>query len=526
MNAQEVDLILHNAKVYTVDPSFNTYEAIAVKDARIVAVGTDQSILSEYSGDKIDVEGRAIYPGFIDPHCHFKSYGETKYQAQLFGTSSIEEIMTILEEFSYTGFFKGEWLLGRGWDQNDWAVQEFPDAAILDSLFPDIPVYLTRIDGHAAWVNSKAMELAGINAETKVDGGKVLLEKEKPKGILIDNAMDLVRDLIPKDIISAVDAINTAQNDCFAVGLTSVGDAWMDKDYVNTVMQMQKAGDLKMRMYGMMASTGSDLEFLSSIGRIKNDHFNLAAVKFFVDGALGSRGAALIEDYSDDAGNKGLFMHDLGYLKTSAELCRDNNWQMCTHAIGDSANRVILDIYGEVLGEGNDQRWRIEHCQVVHPDDFEKFTKYNVIPSVQSTHATSDMYWAEERLGGERINGAYAFQTLLQATGMIVNGSDFPIEHINPLFGFYAAVTRQDQQSFPENGFLPSEKLSRKEALKAMTIWAAYAQFEEDEKGSIEVGKLADLTILEQDIMEIEEERLFSVPVWMTIVGGEVVFSK
>lgn len=529
------DLIVHNAVIYTVDSAFSTAQSIAVKDGKILAVGSNDDILSKYeSKEKLDAEGKAIYPGFIDAHCHFYSYGMGLQRANLVGTKSFNEVLELVQKYHQEN--PSEWVIGRGWDQNDWEVKEYPDKAKLDSLFPTTPVLLKRVDGHAALANSEALKRANVTALTKVEGGKIELKhsadnsypnlvKVEPSGILVDNAIDFVSKVIPKpSAAQQLKALLTAQKNCFEVGLTTIDDAGLDKAVVDLIDSLQKAEKLKMRIYAMLTPNDENLNHFLQKGPYKTDKLNVRSFKFYGDGALGSRGAALMQAYSDKPEEKGFLLQQPGYYIKHAQQMYDKGFQMCTHCIGDSANRLILEIYGSILKGKNDKRWRIEHAQVVNKDDFKKFGDFSIIPSVQPTHATSDMEWAKDRLGEERVKGAYAWKEFIKNAGMIAAGSDFPVEDINPLYGFYAAVVRKDLKGNPENGYQMENAISREEALKAMTIWAAFSNFEENEKGSITPGKFADFVILDQDIMKASEKELPNIKVLYTFINGEKVF--
>ncbi len=518
------DLIVYNTRVCTVDQNFSLAEAFAIKDGKIVAVGKNLEILDQFDAEKeLDLNGKFVYPGLIDAHCHFFSYGLNQQKADLVGTKSFEEILTILKEHDQK--FQSEWVLGRGWDQNDWEVQEFPTNKQLDRLFPEKPVLITRVDGHAALANSVAMEMAGITSETSVNGGSIRLENGKPAGILIDNAINLVSKLVPESTREdKIKALLRAQENCFAVGLTGVHDAGLGRESIKLIDSLQQTGKLKMRIYAMLSPGEKNFEAFMYKGIYKTDYLNVRSVKLFADGALGSRGALMIEPYSDDPGNYGLQLTETEKLLECCMKAYECGYQVNTHCIGDGANRLMLNIYGSVLEGQNDRRWRIEHSQVVHPDDFQKFGQYSIIPSIQTTHCTSDMYWAEERVGESRIQGAYAYKQLLGQNGWLPNGSDFPVENINPLFGYYAGITRQDQEGYPEGGFQIENALTREEALKAMTIWAAKAAFEENEKGSIEPGKFADFIITENDLLTMPEKDIPGTRILMTFIGGDQVY--
>jgi len=525
---QEADLIITNAKIYTVDGSFTMAETMAIKDGTILAIGSEDEILRNYESPLIsDLSGLPVYPGFIDAHCHFYSYGlGLLKRADLVGTGSFYEIIDILK-VHHDKFPSAYWIEGRGWDQNDWEVKEFPTKEKLDELFPDHPVILTRIDGHAALVNSKALEIAGITSRTRIEGGDVILKNGQPTGVLIDNAIGLVSHKIPDpDAGQISDALLAAQKNCFAVGLSGVHDAGLEKNVIDVIESLNADDKLKMRIYAMLSPTDENFETYVDKGIFKTDRLNIRSIKLYADGALGSRGAKMIEDYHDDHGNSGLILRTPDSIRDICKTAYKQGYQINTHAIGDSANRMMLKLYSEVLKGKNEKRWRIEHVQIIAPDDFKLFNQYSIVPSAQPTHATSDMYWAENRVGPDRIKGAYAYKQLLDEYGWIPLGTDFPIESINPLYTFYAVVVRKDLKGWPEEGFQVENALSREEALKGMTIWAAKAAFEEHEKGSLEVGKMADFVVLEKDIMEIPGADIPDVKVLHTFVDGQEVYRR
>ncbi|WP_400077658.1 amidohydrolase [Winogradskyella sp. R77965] len=517
---EEVDLILTNANIYTVDDSFSKAEAFAISEGKIISVGSQNDIESNYKSlDTINAEGKTIVPGFIDAHCHFLGLGFNQQAVDLFGTKSFEEVVKRVLDFQKER--KNEFILGRGWDQNDWEEKKFPNKKLLDKLFPKTPIALTRIDGHAILCNQAALDLGKVTVNSKIDGGEVVVENGELTGVLIDNAEMLVMNHWPEPSRKDnVEALLAAQKICFDLGLTTVDDAGLGQESIEIIDSLQKSGDLKMRVYAMVSHSEKNLDYFLDKGIIKTDRLNVRSFKFYADGALGSRGAMLREPYSDKPGHLGLLVTDLETLNRSAERIANSDYQMNTHAIGDSANHAVLQTYNKVLKGKNDRRWRVEHAQIVSPEDFDLYK--NVMPSIQPTHATSDMYWAKDRVGEERIKGAYAYKQLLEAYGKVALGTDFPVERVSPFLTFYAAVARQDLEKFPEGGFQMENGLTREETLKGMTIWAAYSNFEENEKGSIEVGKFADFIILDKDIMKVDAGEIPNIKVLKTVVGGEV----
>lgn len=521
---EHADLILTNGNIYTVDGAFSVAEALAVKDGKILETGSSKAIEKKYQSEQVtDLEGAFVYPGWIDAHCHFFGYGMNLREADLTGTSSVEEIIDILKAFH--ALHQDAWITGRGWDQNDWKEKEFPDRFMLDEHFPDTPVLLRRIDGHAAWANSRALEMAGITAATKVEGGAVMLTGGIPNGILVDNAIGRVGSQIPASTREEmIHALQKAEKNCFRVGLTSVQDAGLSKTVVQLIDSLQQSGSLQIRINAWLSPSRENFTHFVENGPYQTPYLTVNTIKLFADGALGSRGARMMEPYSDDRRNHGLFVTPLDTLKKRCQKAYDHNYAVATHCIGDAANREILHLYAQLLGGKNDRRWRIEHAQVIHPDDFHLFGDFSIIPSVQPTHATSDMYWAVQRVGPDRMKGAYAFRELMEQLGWIPFGSDFPVEAINPLFGFYAATVRKDQSGYPEGGFQVENAVSRKDALRAMTIWAARAGFEDNLKGSLEPGKLADFVVTSEDLMTTPDESLFAIRVKATYSGGELVY--
>ncbi len=497
---------------------------MAINKGKVVAIGTDEEIKTKYNSPTlVDADGKNIFPGFIDAHCHFLGYGLGLQRADLVGTKSFEEVLQRLPSPTEESLRSGAWIIGRGWDQNDWGVKEYPTNEKLNSLYPNTPIFLKRIDGHAALVNETALRLAGINEKTKISGGEIILKNGKLTGILIDNAVDLVSKVIPQPSKEQIQkALLAAQKNCFAVGLTTVDDAGLMKNDIDIIDEQQKKGDLKMRIYAMLSDDATNYNYYLKAGPYKTDKLNVRSFKFYADGALGSRGACLLQDYTDKKNWKGFLLSDKKHFEEYAKIMAEKGFQMNTHCIGDSGDRIIAQIY--LQNQKIDSRWRIEHAQVVNVNDFNLFK--NIIPSVQPTHATSDMYWAEERLGKERVKGAYAYKDLLKAAGMVSLGTDFPVEDISPFKTFYAAVVRKDSKGFPANGFQMENALSREETIKGMTIWAAYSNFEEKEKGSLESGKFADFIILDTDLMKCKPDEILKTKVLKTYVGGQMVFEN
>ena len=503
-----VDLIVHNANIYTVDDDFSKAQAFAIKDGKFVAVGDEEQIIRQYTAKEIiDAKGDAVYPGFMDGHCHFTGYGENLVRwADLKGCISFDEVIERLKK--HDSLYPSEWLLGRGWDQNLWEVAEFPDNTRLAEVFPEKKVLLTRVDGHAVLVSKEVIALAGINEETKMDGGLVIVKDGRCTGVLLDNLADVAKALVPKmDTAQRVQALLKAQENCMAVGLTSVTDAGLDIATIELIDSLQQAGQLKMHFNAMVNPDDETMDYFMKQGVINKPRLTVRSVKIYADGALGSRGAKLLEPYSDDPSNTGLIVESDDFYHHVCQKAYDAGYQVCCHAIGDGGVHHILDIYSEYLKGKNDLRWRIEHSQVVDETDFQRYAEFSVIPSIQTTHCTSDMDWADERLG-ERIKNAYAYQRLLQQNGWVVNGTDFPIEDISPIYTFYAAVARKHLDGTPAEGFQMENALTREQALRSITIWVAKGCFLENRKGSIEVGKDADFVIFDRDIMTVAENEI------------------
>jgi len=514
----KVDSVVINANVYTVNSNFDKAEAFAIKDGKFIEVGNSKDIQEKYTSDNlIDAKGQTIVPGFIDAHCHFLGLGFNSKQVDLVGTTSFDEVVNKIIDFSNAHHSK--YIKGRGWDQNDWEVKEFPDNRLLNKLFPETPIAITRIDGHAILCNQAALDLGNVTVDSKIDGGEVVIKDGVLTGVLVDNAKSLVLKHWPKPTRGdIVNALLKAQDICFGYGLTTVNDAGIGRKTIEIIDSLQQAGSLKMRVYAMVSGTPKNVDYYLNKGIVKTDKLDVRSFKFYADGALGSRGALLRKPYSDKPNHFGLQLTDSKTFETYAKRIANSEYQMNTHAIGDSANHFVLNTYKNVLEGKKDRRWKIEHAQVISPEDFKLFN--DIIPSVQPTHATSDMYWAEDRLGHERIKGAYAYKDLLKHYGKVALGTDFPVEQVSPFLTFYAAVARQDVKGYPEHGFQVENALSREETLKGMTIWAAHSNFEEHEKGSIEAGKFADFIVLNKNIMVIPTKEIPNIKVIQTYLGG------
>lgn len=523
--SRQVDLIITAEKIRCVDSALSVVGAVAVKNGRIAATGRADEILDSFHAqERLDFGGATIYPGFMDPHCHFLSYGLVLSQAQLFGAKSWEDVVSRLAAHRQTT--GPGWVQGRGWDQNLWSERDFPTNLLLDRAIPRDPVLARRIDGHAAIANSAALAAAGIDASTNVEGGTVILRDGRPTGLLLDNAIDLVKKAIPvPDDAALRHALLAAQERCFGVGLCSVSNAGTEYREARLMETMQDEDLLSIGNYIMLMPSAENIEGYASRGALSRGRISIRSFKMFADGALGSRGARLLEPYADDPGTMGLLTLDEGELDRVCGIAAVCGFQMNVHAIGDAAARLVLDVYERHLPPGNDWRWRIEHAQLIHDADLQRFARLGVVPSIQTTHATSDMKWTESRLGQARLSRSHRYRDLLETAGWLANGSDFPIETIDPLRGFRAAVFRTDDEGRPEGGYRMSQALSREAALKAMTIWAARANFEEHDRGSIEPGKAADFTVLDRDLLEVDEASVRSTRVAASLVSGRPAFS-
>jgi predicted amidohydrolase YtcJ len=525
--AQTADLAVTNARIYTVNPKQPKASAIAMQQGKILAVGDDVSRFVGASTKTIDAKGATIVPGLIDSHGHVRNLGDMLGTLDLRGIASEREIVEKVREAAKR-HKPGEWIIGNAWDQNLWAVKQFPDAAGISSAAPDNPVSLERVDGHAVWVNRKALEIADINASTPDPaGGRIVRDANgAPTGVLVDQAQQLVSRKIPSASPEQVEqSLLRATQALARDGITTVHDAGVSYADIEGYRSLIRKGLLPIHIYAMILDPLRPADKFPEKPEIGDD-LTIRSIKLIADGALGSRGAAMIEPYTDDPGNRGLLILDRATIRAAAEKALAKGFQVNTHAIGDRANRTVLEAYGDVLKGRNDKRFRIEHAQIIAPEDFPKFKQYSIIASMQATHATSDMLWAADRVGPDRIKGAYAWQTFLHLGVHVPNGSDFPVEDPNPLLGFYAAVTRQKLDGTPPEGWFPNQRMSREEALRSWTIEGAYAAFEESRKGSLEPGKMADFVMLSGDIMTMPAAEIPRTRVTMTVVGGKIIFQR
>jgi predicted amidohydrolase YtcJ len=531
---RKADMILINANIYTLDNSMYKPDAIIVRENKIFDLGKSEEILSKYKSDKIiDLKGKTVLPGLIDAHAHMFGLGQMLNSLVLVGLNSAGQIVDKVKEKAST-ITTGEWIYGRGWDQTLWLDKSFPTKDVLDKIAPNNPVILGRIDGHAIWVNQKAIKLANVSRSTKdPEGGKIVRDKDgNPTGVFIDQAVDLIKIAVPLPSDTEVEkCILLSARECIKYGLTEVHDMGLNEQFIRVYKKLVDENKLPLRIYGAIDAPSDTWNEFSSKGPLigyGNGKLTIRAMKLYADGALGSRGAALLESYSDDPGNRGLTMRGEDEMENLTKQAIEKGFQVCIHAIGDRGNHIVLNVFEKISKDKiiSDSRFRIEHAQVVSLDDLPRFKSLSIIPSMQPIHATSDMDWAEVRLGPNRIKGAYAWKSLLNSGSIIPAGSDFPNDIMQPLWGFYAAITRKDKDGKPEDGWYPEQCMTREEALKSYTKWAAYTAFEERLKGTITIGKLADLTILSNDIMTISPNEILTTNVEMTIVDGKVVYSK
>lgn len=535
--AQErpADLVVTNARIYTVDDNRPLAEAMAVRDGKIAFVGSERGALTLRGPrtEVIDLQGRTVIPGMTDAHAHLISLGFTLDDVDLVGSTSYEEVIERVAARARE-VPAGTWIVGRGWDQNDWPDTRFPHHAALSRAVPDHPVYLSRVDGHAALVNEAAIRAGGLTAQTPdPDGGRIERATDgSPAGVLVDNAMDLVARVIPdatrEERIRAIEAAIAEAN---RWGLTGIHDAGVDPGTIDLYEELARQGRFNLRNYVMISSDDATLERYFARGpqdALHDDRIWIRAIKISADGALGSRGAALLEPYSDDPENNGLVTTSLERIEDISVRALRRGFQVNSHAIGDRANRTVLDAYEAAFAEvpTADHRFRVEHAQILHPADIPRFAELDLIPSMQGSHQTSDMYWAGRRLGESRLLGAYAWRSLLDQGLVIANGSDFPVEHVNPLISFHAAFTRQDANDYPAGGWYPAQRMTREEALKSITLWPAYAAFQEDRLGSLTPGKHADFVVLDRDIMRVAPGEVLDTRVLATYLAGEAVYQS
>ena len=519
------ELAIINANIYTVNPRQPKAKALAVRGGKIIAVGDSVAQHVGPGTRVVDLGGATVIPGLIDSHVHMANFGFMVETFDLRSVNSVAEVAAIVAGRA-AGLPAGSWVQGRAWDQTNWG-GEFPDHTALTKAAPEHPVYLTRVDGHAAWVNQKAMALAGITKATPDPmGGKIIRDaRGEPTGILIDRAQGLVGSKIPAATDEQVrQRLRAAAVECARLGMTSVHDAGVSAQVIRAYKQLIAEKMLPVRVNAMIGGEGALWRQYLRSGPEIGDYLTVRTIKLVADGAMGSRGAAFWQPYSDDPSNSGLLILKQETIEKVSREAVAKGFQVATHAIGDRANRAALDAYGVVLGENNDKRFRIEHAQAVSLPDFEKFRRFGVIASMQTSHATSDMRWAAKRMGPDRLMGAYAWRRFLNTGVKFANGSDFPVEEPNPFYGFFAAVARQDQKGFPAGGWIPEQKLSRAETLHSFTLGGAFAAFEENGKGSLEVGKVADFLVLGSDVMTIPEMEIPKVKVRMTFLGGQTVY--
>ena len=508
----------------------NTFTTLVIKDGKVVKTGPDSLKNSFPGATLIDAEGKTLLPGLIDAHGHVIGLGENLSQLDVRGAKSVDEITTKLSEFAKN---KEGWIIGRGWNQELWSNTRFPTAADLDKVVNDRPVILSRVDSHAIWVNSKALELANINAETLSPTGGEIIKDEfgKPTGIFIDKAETLVTQHMPATSAQSVsNALDAAGKHLLSLGITSTHDAGIDKTTWQVYKQRAEQGTLPLRIVAMLSAASPDLSAMLKAGRYQDaqDYLSIRSVKIYADGALGSRGAALIEEYADRANHFGLMLETQQKLEQLFTLTFKSGFSANTHAIGDRANKIVLDAYQNVFKQtgGILLRNRMEHAQIVSPEDIPRFKTLKIIPSMQPVHATSDMHMAEQRLTDKQLQGAYAWQTFLDQGSTIAAGSDYPVELANPFDGLYSAITRMDHNQLPENGWRASEVLSREDALRAFTLGGAYAAHQEFKVGSLEQGKWADFILVDQDYFKVPIEQLYKTQVLQTWIAGKLRYQK
>lgn len=526
----EVDLIVHDAHIYTADSSFSKVQALAVKDGKFVFIGTDKEVFKNYYTvnpvHTVDAKQRSIYPGFYDSHGHLFQLGKSKDQADLTSTSSYHDVLIQLKKHQRK--HKNRlWILGRGWDEEKWEDKILPTKFKLDSMYPSVPVLLDRIDGNTALANTKALEIAGITSKTKIKGGDIELKSGKPTGILVGEAVKYIKSFLPElSQKEKMDILLKAQETCIAQGVTTVTNTGLSKDEVTILDSMQKQGNLKLRVYGMLSANQENIDYFLKKGIYKTDRLHVRAFNISADGSLGSHGALLLDKYADNVSTNGVQKVNVDSLRILLKQLYDTGFQVSTDCVGDSATRIMTNLYGEVLGQSNDRRWRLEQLNIVDSADILKFKTYNIIPSVQPIHCTQNMNSLPNYLGQNRLADTFPYKSLMQQNNLIAFGSDFPSAEVSPIYAFHAAISRQNSMHEPENGFIPKQIIPKENTLKALTIWSAYANFEESERGSIEVGKDADFVILDTDIMDTDRRLLRLSMILNTYISGEKVYSN
>lgn len=533
--SRQADVVVLNGRIYTADAARPIVAAMAVRDGRVVFTGdaAGARALVGSSTRLVDLQGKTVIPGMTDAHAHVLGLGQRLQSVDLFETRSFDEVVArVVERAKETP--KGEWILGRGWDQNDWGNTSWPTHEALSRAVPDHPVMLTRVDGHAGIANAAAMRAANLTRTTRSPaGGEIIKDAQgNPTGVLIDNAQRLVSAVIPPATRAQVkEMISDAITEMHRWGLTGVHDAGSSALTLELYEELGREGKLNIRLYAMISDHAPTIDAWFRRGPLLGGYDGtlwVRSIKLYQDGALGSRGAALLEPYSDAPGNTGLLVSPSEHIRDVANRALVAGFQVNSHAIGDRGNRLVLDAYEAALKARPtaDHRFRVEHAQILHSDDIPRFAQLGVIPSMQASHQTSDMYWAGTRLGEGRLRGAYAWRSLIASNVIIPNGSDFPVEYVNPLISFKASVSRQDANNWPAGGWYPEQRMTREEALLSMSLWAAYAGFQESELGSLTPGKRADFVVLDQDIMRVASEDILATQVLSTWVGGRVVYER
>ena len=534
-SARFADLIITNARIYTVDDSRPVVSAMAIRDGRIAFTGSIREAMALKGANTkvVDAAGRTVIPGMVDAHAHLLGLGQSLRTVALYGAKSYDEVIARVVARA-KGVPAGQWIIGRGWDQNQWGDTRFPTHDALTRALPNNPVYLTRIDGHAGLANAAAMRAAGVTVATKdPSGGRVeRIASGEPTGVFVDNAKELVEKAIPRETREETRGeIKAAIAESQKYGLVGLHDAGESRATIDLMEEMAKAGEIPFRLNVMIGDDSAAVAHYLARGpqrALYDNHLWIASIKLYADGALGSRGAALLEPYTDDPKNNGLLITAPAHIQDVSTRALRAGFQVATHAIGDRGNRLVLDAYAAALAQvpTADHRFRIEHAQIINHDDIPRFAELGVIPSMQAVHQTSDMYWAGNRLGQGRLLGAYAWRSLMNTGIVIPNGSDAPVEYINPLLSFHSAVARQDAENWPAGGWMSEQRMTREEALKSMTIWPAFAAFQESAMGSLTPGKLADFVILDRDIMTVAERDILGTSVVATYISGKPVYER